>query len=68
VFDHRGAAFDPVAAIDVAETGIAADHGMMDMPADHAVDAAPPRLGDERGLVLADEVDRVLHLQLGPLG
>src|SRR5262249_57152052 len=39
VLDHRGAAFDPVAAIDVAQAEIVADHGMMDVAADDPVEA-----------------------------
>src|SRR5215475_10138973 len=35
VLDHGSAAFDPVAAIDVAEAGVVADHRVMDMTADH---------------------------------
>ena len=67
VLDDRRAAFDPVAAIDVAQAGVVADHGMMDVPADHAVNAAPASFGGERGLELADEVDGILHFQLRPL-
>src|SRR5262245_31408857 len=67
VLDHGGAAFDPVAAVDVAKSGIVADHRVMDMAADDAVDAVTLRFGRDRALVLADEVDGVLDLELGPL-
>src|SRR5262249_756831 len=68
MLDHRRAALHPVAAIDVVQTTVLANHGMMDVPANNAVNAATASLGGERVLVGADEVDRVLHLELGPLG
>src|SRR5262249_9122652 len=55
MLDDRRAAFHPVTTIDVAQAAVVADHGMMDVAADHAVD-----LG-------ANEIDRVLDLELGPL-
>src|SRR5262245_28903650 len=67
VLDHGGAALDPVAAVDVAAAGIIPDDRMMDMTADDAVDAVPPGFGRDCLLVMADEVDSVLDLQLGPL-
>ena len=67
VLDHRGAAFHPVAAIDVADAVIVVDDGVMDVTADDAVGGVPTRLGHQRLLELADEVHRVLDLQLGPL-
>ena len=39
---------------------------VMDVAADHAVDAALARLGGQRLLEIADEIDGVLHLELGP--
>src|SRR5262249_60504197 len=42
MLDHRGAAFDPVAAIDVAQAEIVADHGVMEVAANDAVEAPPP--------------------------
>ena len=39
----------------------------MDVAADHAVDAGAPRLAGQRLFERADEIHRVLHLQLGPL-
>src|SRR5215475_9770942 len=69
MLDHRGAAFDPVAAIDVAQAEIVADHGMMDVAADDPVETAPPPgFRGERALVLPDESHRVLDFQLGPFG
>src|SRR5215472_13526059 len=69
MLDHRGAAFDPVAAIDVAQADIVAYHGMMDVAADDPVEAAAaPRFRRERALVLPDEGHRVLDFQLGPFG
>src|SRR5262249_47183023 len=65
--DHRGAALDPVAAINVAQAKIVADHGVMDVAANDAVEAAPPPgFRGERALVFADEGHGVLDLQLGP--
>ena len=67
VLDQRGAAFHPVAAVHVANAVLVADGGVVDMAADHAVGAVPPRLGGERLLEGADVVHGVLDLQLGPL-
>ena len=39
---------------------------MMDVPADDTLDIVPNRLLGERFLEVADEIDRVLHLELGP--
>ncbi len=67
ILDHRGAAFDPVATIDVAQCEIVADYGMMDVSANDPVEGAtPPRFRGERPLVLPDEGDRILDFQLGP--
>ena len=67
VLDHGGAALHPVAAIDVANAVVVVDDGMVDVPADHPVGGVPLRLGHQRLLELADEIHRVLDLQLGPL-
>src|SRR5262245_23028795 len=67
MLDHGGAAFDPVTAIDVDEARLLADHGVVDVAADHPVETAAMRLRRQRLLELADEVDGVLDLQLGPL-
>src|SRR5260221_11412260 len=62
--DQRGAAFDPVAVVAVKHAVDGANLGMVDMAADHAVDAAAPRLAGDRMLVVVDILDRVLHLVL----
>src|SRR5271165_6213288 len=41
VLDERGAAFDPVAVIEIQHTLHLAHFGMMDVAADHPVEAAP---------------------------
>ena len=64
---QRGAAFDPVAAVHVANAMLVADGGVVDMAADHAVGAVTPRLGRQRLLKGADIIHGVLDLQLGPL-
>src|SRR5262249_52710898 len=67
MLDDCRAAFHPVATIDVAQAAVVADYGMMDVAADHAVDPAPSGFDGEGALVGADEIDRVLDLELGPL-
>jgi len=67
VLDDRGAALDPVAAIEIAHAEIRVDRGVMDVAADHAVGAVAVGLGDQRLLELADIADRVLDLELRPL-
>src|SRR5262249_51491502 len=57
----------PITAIDVTEAAIPTNRRMVDVSADDAVDTAPVRFRGERLLEFPDEVDRVLHLQLGPL-
>lgn len=44
MLEDRGAAFDPFTAIDVTEAQGTVDDGMMDVAADHPVDAAPAEL------------------------
>ena len=73
ILDERGAAFDPVAVVAVDDVAVGADFGGVDVAADDAVDAPPARLGDDRLLVVADVLDRVLDLVLqvlrqGPVG
>ena len=63
----RGAALDPVAAIDIADAEILVDRRVMDVAADDAVDAAALRLGSQRLLEGADIVHCVLDLVLRPL-
>ena len=66
VLDHDGAAFDPVAAIDVVHAADVAAGGMVDVAADDAVAAVAARLRRERLLEIADVVDGLLELELGP--
>lgn len=67
VLDHRRATLDPIAAIDVAKAGHPTDGGVMNVTTDHAMRLPATRLGRKRMLELADEADRVLYFQLGPL-
>src|SRR5262245_46106948 len=67
MLDHGGTALHPVAAIDVTDAEIVANRGVMDVAADHAVGCVVARGVRERALELADIVDGVLDLQLGPL-
>lgn len=66
VLDEGGTAFDPIAGVDIGQALDLAMRGVVDMPADHAIGMVPARLGGEAGLELADIVDRVLDLELGP--
>ena len=66
MLDHRRAALHPVAAIDVAQAEIVVHGGGVDVAADHAVGLMVLGFGRQRLLERADEIDRVLHLQLGP--
>src|SRR5262245_35063372 len=54
VLADRGAAFHPVAAIDVADAEIAVDRGEMDVATDDAVDIVALGLGDQGLLELTD--------------
>src|SRR5262245_30030173 len=58
----RGATLDPVAAVQVAHAELVVDGGVVDVAADHAIDLAAARLGNQSLLELADEVDRVFDL------
>src|SRR4051794_21113957 len=64
VLDQGGAALHPVAVIAVEDAVDGADLGVMDVAADHAVDAAAARLACHRLFVVGDELDRVLDLVL----
>ena len=66
VLDHGRAAFHPIAAIDVADAVVVVHDRMMDMAADDSV-GGMPGLGHQRLLEGADEIHRILDLQLGPL-
>ena len=46
VLGDRGAAFDPVAGVDVVDAEPVVHVGIVDVAADDAVDAVSPRLGD----------------------
>ncbi|NJZ82794.1 hypothetical protein GO280_01406 [Ralstonia solanacearum] len=63
-FDQRREALDPVAVVAVELAVDLADLGLVDVPADHAVAAAPARLVGHHALERVDVVDRVLHLVL----
>ena len=64
MLDQRRAALDPVAVVAVEHAVDVADLGVVDMAADDAVDVARARLGGDRVGVIADELDRVLDLDL----
>src|SRR5262249_29471034 len=67
VLDHGGAAFDPIATIDVAQPEIITDHGVMDVPPNDSVQGAPPpRLRRQRALLLPAERHPILDFQLRP--
>ena len=55
--DRGGAAFQPVAAIDVADAQPVMDRRMMDMPADHAVGLMAGRKRRDLAFELAEIVD-----------
>ncbi len=65
-FRDRGTAFDPVAAVDVADAEVVVDGGCVDVAADHAIGLVAVRFGGERLLEGADVIHRVLDLVLGP--
>src|SRR5271170_1764794 len=56
MLDQRGAALHPVTVVDVKHAGHLAHFGVMDVAANHAVEAAPPRL---RGDGAFEPVDRL---------
>jgi hypothetical protein len=66
ILDQPGAAFHPVAVVAVQHAVEVADLGVMDMAADHAIDAALARFLGYGLLVVADIFDRVLDLVLEP--
>ena len=66
IFDDDRAGFHEIAGIHIGHAVDVADRGMMDMAADDAVGAAPPGFAREFALETADEIDRVLHLELRP--
>src|SRR5690606_18137681 len=68
MLDDGRAAFHPVAGVDVGEAVEIALRRVVDMAADDAVDALAFRLGGQRFLEAADEIDGVLDLELRPGG
>ena len=62
----RRATLHEIAGVDIELAVDGLDRRVMDMAADHAVDAAPRRFRRERLLEIADEIDGVLDLQLRP--
>jgi hypothetical protein len=66
VLGHGRAAFDPIAAVDVAHRKALVDRRMVDVAADDAVDRMAVRFGAERLFKLADMAHGVLDLELGP--
>src|SRR4029453_217339 len=63
---HRGAAFHPVAAVDVTQPIVVVHRRGVDVAADHAIGPVALRLGREGFLERPDIIDRVLYLKLGP--
>src|SRR5579863_3570513 len=66
MLDHQRARLDEVAGIDVRDVLNLPDDRMMDMAADHAVDAAFPGFAGELLLERADEIHRILDLEFRP--
>ena len=67
VLHKRGAAFDPVAAVEVVDSLETADRRIVNMPADDPVDAVLPCGLRDAFLVVADELYGVLDLSLQKL-
>ena len=67
MFDQRGAAFDPVAVVEIFHATEVAHFGGVDMPAHHTIDCPLARGTRDHFLELRDEGDRVLDLVLGVL-
>src|SRR6266536_5825041 len=66
VLRDRRATFDPIAAIDIANASRLLDRGMMDVAADDAIDTVAVRFRGQSTFELADEIHRILDLQLRP--
>ncbi|HST02619.1 MAG TPA: hypothetical protein VLJ84_13255, partial [Usitatibacter sp.] len=64
---QRREAFHPIAVVAIEDPADVADLRLVDVPADHAVEAALARFGRERRLEVADVVDGVLHALLEEL-
>ncbi len=68
MFDKRGAAFHPIAIVQIHHAIHGAHLGVMDMAANHAVKPAGLGVVGERGLKPVDRLHRLLHLQFQPGG
>jgi hypothetical protein len=62
MLDDGSAGLDPISGVQVEMASGVADHGVVDMPADHPVDTVPCRLGSDDLLEAADEIHGLLHL------
>ena len=66
-FDHSRAAFDPIAAVDIAKAIVVVHRRHMNVAADDAFSLVVSRLCRQSLLEGPDIVDRVLDLELRPL-
>jgi hypothetical protein len=66
MLDDRGAAFNPVARVDVGDPVEIAQRRVVDVAADHAVAFQALGFLGQRLLEMADEADGILDLELGP--
>src|SRR5262249_6243021 len=66
MLSNSRATFDPIAAIDVADAGCLLNGGMMNVPADDAVDAVAVRFRRQSTFELADKIHGILDLQFRP--
>ena len=64
VFDDGGAAFDPVAGVEILDAADRPDRGGVDVPAEDAVHVEIFRVADDRFLELPDKADDIFHLGL----
>lgn len=68
VLDDRRAVLHPVAGVNVKDSVRLPQIRLVNVTADDAGDVLPLRLGDERGLEVADELDRALDALLDRAG
>src|SRR4051794_18374221 len=66
MFNQRGAAFHPVTAVQVLDRIHLTHFGVVNVPADDPVEAAPPGLGSQRTLETIDRLYCLFHLPLQP--
>ncbi len=66
VLGHEGAGFHEIARVDVGDAVDVPHGGVVDVAADHPVHGVLHGILRHHLLEVADEVDGVLHLQLGP--